>query len=310
MAKRGSGRTGLFIFLGLVAVAAVGGGLWLAGDVDRAKTEAAAAAKIVPTLPAGRLQLLQSGMVESRFLALDETRKGSNGADVMVLRVGHKAAGLDGGASLMSQRETIDCASQRIFDGQVGAFDTDGKLKSAAAGYAGKRGRPVESGDLETPVVCGGKAGRVVADWRAAQRETQQLPDGYAEIAEAHPKDFHGWAWLCAAAARGAWRNEAPDDCRRALALRPDAAATRLDRAFLFIKIGRRPEADADFRTVMAAEPKNATAIFGHSLILVLAHDEAGGRTVRGQALDIDEDVPNWVAQTYQLQMSREYRVR
>lgn len=313
MARKAANRTGLFVFLGLGAVAAAGLGVWIVGDLARAKTEAAAAARDLPTLPNGRLQFVTSNSTEATWLALDEVRRAGGQVTATVLKVGRTTTSIEGGGAMASQVATVDCAAGRIFDGKTGAYDVDGKLVSAGTGYSGKRGRLVEAADYQVPVLCGNGTGRVVPGFRAAQRQSQALPEGFATRAEANPTDADGWAWLCAAAARGDWRAEAPRDCDRAVELRPDDADTRLDRAFLFLKIGRRSEAAADFARVLAADPKNATAIYGRSLLTGIARGGAPGAAAskpdRCAALAIDKDVPRWVAGAYQIQMSQEFRV-
>jgi len=313
MARKAANRTALFVFLGLGAVAAAGLGVWILGDVTRAEKEAKVAASDLPTLPNGRLQFVISNSTEGVWLALDEVRRAGGQVTATVLKVGRTTTSIEGGGAMVSQVATVDCAAGRIFDGKVGAFDVDGKLVSASTGYSGKRGRVVEAADYQVPVLCKGEAGRVVTGFRAAQRQSQALPEDFAARAEANPKDADGWAWLCAVAARGQWRKEAPSDCDRALALRPDDVDTRLDRAFLFLKIGRRSEAAADFARVLAADPKNATAIYGRSLLTGIARGGVAGvaasKADRCAAIAQDKELPGWVARAYQIQMSQEFRV-
>jgi len=313
MAKTSPSRNALFVFLGLGAVVAAGLGVWILGDVGRAKNEAEAAASDLPTLPNGRLQFVISNSTEGVWLALDEVRRTGGQVTATVLKVGRAATSIEGGGAMVSQVATVDCAAGRIFDGKVGAYDVDGKLVSAGTGYSGKRGRLVEAADYQVSVLCKGETGRVVTGFRAAQRQSQALPEGFAARAEANPKDADGWAWLCAAAARGHWRKDAPRDCDRALELRPDDTDTRLDRAFLFFKIGRRSETAADFARVLAADPKNATAIYGRSLLTGIARGGTAGvaasKADRCAAMALDSQVPGWVARTYQIQMSQEFRV-
>src|SRR5687768_39748 len=75
MARKGTDRTALFVFLGLGAVVAAGLGVWILGDLSRAEKEAKAAAGDVPTLPNGRLQFVISNSTEGVWLALDEVRR-------------------------------------------------------------------------------------------------------------------------------------------------------------------------------------------------------------------------------------------
>jgi len=300
------------IVFAAVAVVALGaGGFWIANDAARAKKEEqAAAAAPPPALPAGRLQRLESGVDETGFVALDGLKRDGDAVSATVLVVGKTATSIKGGGAMLVRRVTVDCAQGRLFDGRVGAFDVEGKLTSVANGYSGKRGRPADVADREVPMLCNGAKGRVVEGWHAAQRAIQQLPENYAATAEARKTDADAWAWLCAAGARGAWRASTPQDCDKAVALLPADLNTRLDRGFLFLKIGRRPQADADFAYVLAREPKNATALFGRSLMSAIRRDEAASRRDRVAALDLDEEIPGWVARTYDIQMSQEYRVR
>lgn len=311
--KAGANRTVLLVFLALGALAAAGLGAWVLADVSRARQEAAAAAKDLPTLPNGRLQFITSTSTEGVWLSLDDVRRAGGQVTATVLQVGRTTTSIGSGEALVSQVATVDCAAGRIFDGKRGAFDMDGKLVSAGTGYSGKRGRVVEASDYQVPALCKGETGRVVTGFRAAQRQSQALPDGLAARAEANPEDPDGWAWLCAAAARGHWRAQAPKDCDRALALRPDDTDTRLDRAYLFLKIGRNAEAATDFAKVLAAAPKNATAIYGRSLMtgmrVGMRAGVAASRADRCAALALDPQVAGWVARTYQIQMSQEFRV-
>jgi len=309
--KGGADRARMIAFAGVGVAALAGGAIWIASDVARArKEEAVAAAAPMPDLPAGRLQRLESGVDETGFVALDDLRRDGGTVAATVLVVGKTATSIKDGGAMVVRRVTVDCAAGRIFDGRVGNFDAEGKLTSVANGYSGKHGRPADVADREVPVLCRAAKGATVTGWRAAQRSTQQLPEGYAKVAEARKTDGDAWAWLCAAGARGAWRPATPDDCNKAVALLPDDTAVRLDRAFLFLKIGRRPQADADFTYVLAKEPQNATALFGRSLFHAVQRDAAASRRDRVAALDLDEQVPGWVARTYDIQMSQEYRVR
>lgn len=234
-------NTVLFVFLGLCALVAGGVGFWLLSDVSRAKQEAAEAAANPPTLPAGPLQFAMSNSTDVTYVALDTVKRSPEGlVTATVVKVGRTVSSIKDAGPLVSQVATVDCAANRIFDGQSGAFTLDGKLLSAAAGYSGKRGRVVEAGDYQVPALCHGQKGHVVEDIKAALRQSQALPVDIADRAEANPKDHHNWAWLCAAAARGTWRAQAPGDCDKAVALRPDDVDGRLDRAYLFLK--NRPQ--------------------------------------------------------------------
>jgi len=312
MAKRGAAnRARLIAFFGVGVATLVAGGAWIAMDVAKAKTEAAAAAQAPPpALPLGRLQRLESGVDETGFVALDDLRRDGAEVEATVLVVGKTATSIKGAGAMVVRRVTVDCAAGRIFDGRTANFDTEGRLTAVANGFSGKHGRPADVGDREVPVLCRAAKGPVVTGWHAAQRSTQQLPDGYATVAEARKTDADAWAWLCAAGARGVWRAATPRDCDRAVEMLPDDMNTRVDRAYLFFKIGRRPQAGADFAHVLAKEPGNAAAIFGRSLLHAAAGDQAASRRDRVAALDLDEAVPGWVARTYGIQMSQEYRVR
>lgn len=309
--KKTSNATTLIVFGVFAVLALAGGAFWILGDVGRAEKEVAAAAKIVPVLPNGRLQLVTSNMTEAYYVSLDDLKRSADGAvSATLVRIGRKSDSIEGGGAIVTRRESVDCAGRRIFEGRIGIFDIDGKLIGATNGFAGERGRPADTGDYEIPVLCEGRKGRVVQGFRTAQREVQALPDDVAARAEAKPDDADAWAWLCAAGTRNRWRAKTPDDCAHALKLRPEDHATRLDRAFILMKIGRKAESDAEFARVLAADPRNATALFGRSLSHALRGDEAASRKDRVAAMDLEEDIPNWVARTYDFPLSREYRTR
>jgi hypothetical protein len=315
MARKGPNRTALFVFLGLGAAAAAGLGFWMFSDVSRAEKEEAAATANPPTLPTGPLQFVMSNSTDATYVALDTVKRDADGrVTATVVKVGRTVASMKDAGPLVSQETTVDCAGARIFDGQSGAFTLEGKLLSATPGYSGKRGRVVEAADYQVPALCNGQKGRVVEDVKAALRQSQALPVDIGERAEANPKDHHNWAWLCAAAARGAWRAQAPSDCNKAVALRPDDADGRLDRAYLFLKIGRNGEAASDFSKVLADDPKDAVAIYGRSLMTGMRTGGnlagvAASKADRCAALALDKEVAGWVARTYQIQMSQEFRV-
>lgn len=304
-------RTPLIAF-GMVSVLVLAaGGAWIAADVGRKASEDKAVAGAVPVLPAGRLQLVSASMGEVRYLALDEIRRGPDGAvGATVLLVGPTATSLEGKVPLVVRHETIDCAGQRLFEGRIGIFDIHGKLTAATNGYSGKLGRPATPQDGEVAVACAANPtpGHVVLGARAAQRETQAMPDEVVTRAEADPKNADAWAWLCAAGARGRWRKQTPQDCAHALDLRPTDTAVRLDRGFLFLALGRRGPADADFQKVIAEEPANMTALYGYALILALNGNEAASRPARAKALAADPELPRRLELAYRFLISNPYR--
>jgi hypothetical protein len=313
MAKRNTGRTGLIIFGVTSALVLAVGGWLIVADANKAAEAEKAAAASPPTLPGGPLKLVKAGMTEARYLALDSLKPGPDGGlEATILVVGRTATSLEGGTALMSKRQVIDCAGQRLFEGQIGYFDVDGALKTATTAYAGKRGRPFEPGDTETAIACDAtrQKGRAVQGWRGGQRELQTPPEGYAKAVEARPDDAAGWAWLCASAARKNWRKQSPADCERALTLRPDDRNLRVDRGFLNLATGKQAAADADFRRVMAEAPTDAGALFGHSLVLAMKGDKAASRTARVKALDLDPDVPEWIEKSYRFFITAEFRGR
>src|ERR1700741_4518022 len=96
--KKKSNPTPVIVF-GAIAVLALGGGaFWILGDAGRAKKEAEAAAKIVPTLPNGRLQLVSSTMSEALYVSLDDLKRAEDGTvSATLLKVGKTATSNEGG---------------------------------------------------------------------------------------------------------------------------------------------------------------------------------------------------------------------
>ena len=186
--KGGTKRTAPFVFVGLGAAVAAALALWITGDVNRASREAEAAARNVPILPAGPLQFVMSNSNEATYLALDSVRRDEDLVTATVLKVGRTTTSIEGGGALVSTTAAIDCDANRIFDGKVGAFDVDGRLVSASAGFSGKHGRVVEPSDYQVAALCKGEKGRVVPDLQTAQRESQALPDAVLARAEADAK--------------------------------------------------------------------------------------------------------------------------
>lgn len=302
MARRGANRTGLYVFLAVAALAAVGGGLWLAGEQARARREAQAAARDVPVLPAGQLQVVGSSTSETRLVALDGLRRSPDGVTLTVLRIGRSAGALEGKVAMIATRETVDCAGRRVFEGRIGAFDADGRLVSATNGYSAKQGRPAEAADGELALACGSAAkGRVFAGLNAAQRALQAMPDGYDQRADAAPDDPRLWAWLCATEARGHWRKQAPQDCERAIRLNPGDASVVAERGFIALQAGRNAAAEADFSKALALDPQDEAARLGHAAILLLRGDRAGSRKLAGEVLAVDPEALMWLQHDYRV---------
>lgn len=302
MARKGGAPVTLIVFLALGAAAVAGGALLLMGEQSRAAHEAQAAARDVPSLPAGPLQVVNAASAETRLIATDSIRRSADGVQVTVLRIGRAADALEGKAAMISVREAVDCASRRLAEGRIGAFDADGKLLSATNGGTGSRGRPVESADGEFAAVCGAEAkGRRFTDREAAQRALQALPTGSDKRADADPKDAHLAAWLCAAAARGWWRAKSPADCDRAVRLNPASAAVLADRGFVALEAGRNGPAEADFQKALALDPDDEAARLGHAAILQLRGDKAGEHRIAAEVLARDPDALGWLQHAYRV---------
>lgn len=309
LAKKKSGTPVFGVFAVVAAIVLAGVGFWLYRDNAAATQAAAEAALQKPALPTGKLALLQGGLAQSRFLSLDDIDRGKDVIHATVLTVGATAAGLEGGAAMISQRKGYDCARRHVFDGQSASFDAYGKVMTTKTFSTGRHGRIAESDDMEVPAICDKVAakGQALDGYAAAQREVQQVPDDHETWAAAHPKDPEVWARLCAAGAKGRWRDSTPSDCDRAVKLNPTSAAVGLDRAFLNLMIGKQAVAQAGLGEVLKHEPDNARALFGRGLILAMRGDKAGSKTLRGRALGLDPTAPAWIERRYGLQISDEY---
>jgi Tfp pilus assembly protein PilF len=300
------------VFAVIVLAAGGAGVLWMRHDAEAAKQAEAKAAADAPAMPKGRLQMLRLEIKAARYLALDEARRTPQGVDLKVLVIGRSAAALEGGAAMMTEHKTVDCKSGRLFDGATGYFDRDGKLIRAKVLAADRIGRVPTSDEVEAAAACAAKpsTARTYDSFRAAQREVVMAPDDYETVAAARPDDPDVFAWLCASGARGRWRDTTPRDCDRAVALSPKSSWVRMERGFLNLKIGKRPQAEADFRQAAALDPRNAPAMFAHGLILALRGDQAGSKRDRGQALDIDPKVVEWIETNYGFFVDNAYRTR
>jgi len=133
-------------------------------------------------------------------------------------------------------------------------------------------------------------------------------PAQLAAMADAYPHDPAAWARLCAVTARNYWRDSSLDDCDHAVELQPAAVQTRLDRAYLHLKVGKPEEALEGFETVLEKEPANAKALFGRSLIRVQMQELEAGAEDRRQALARDPDVVRTLEQTYDFKVPWDYR--
>jgi Tfp pilus assembly protein PilF len=300
------------VFAVILLLAGGGGALWMRHDAGAAKVAQAKAAADVPAVPKGRLQLLRTEVKAARYLALDEIHNTPQGIDVKVLVLARSATALEGGASMMTEHKIVDCKSGRLFDGSTGYFDRDGKLIKTTLLAADRLGRVPDPDEIEAGAACVAtpSGAQIYEGFRAAQREVQVAPDDYEAVAAAHPDDPDVFAWLCASGARGHWRSTTPRDCDRAVALSPKSSRVRMERGFLNLKIGKQPQAEADFRQAAALDPKNAPALFAHGLMLALRGDKAGSKHDRGQALDIDPKVVEWIETNYGFFVDSAYRSR
>ncbi|HEY8572197.1 hypothetical protein [Phenylobacterium sp.] len=280
--------------------------LALAGCGEKGGGSAPAAA---PPLPAGRLQALGAGVTDARFLSLDDIRRNGTVAEVSVLQVGRTTTSLTNGAAMIAKREVFDCSSRRVAKEIAGYYDAYGKLTGQEL-LTGEAGRAAGSADAEVEAVCNGAKGSVVAGYKAAQRQVQTPPSDLQAKAEASPDDGETWAWVCAGAARAKSPATKLDPCDKAVALMPDEASVRLDRAYLRVMRNNLGGADADFQEVVRRDPQNARALFGRSLLAAMRGDMGASRTLRGQALDLDPKVPDWVTEAYGILISPEYRTR
>lgn len=260
-----------------------------------------------PPPPDGRVQLVASGVSESRFLALDDLKAGDGTAQATVLILGSTPTSVNKTYALALKRETIDCETGRTTAETAAYYDASGKLMRQEVINTGRRGRPLEPTEVEANVACGAaKGGRVFAGWRSAQREVQSPPEAVKTSTDR--ADFHTQAWKCAATVRGRLGPPEPEACGRAVALNGSDVNVRLDHGYLALVTNDLAGARADFDAVTAADPKNAAAFFGRSLIPAIRGDPAGGRADRETALALDPKVSQWVEATYKVQVGDAYR--
>jgi len=308
---KGPPNRGLIAILAILAVGLGAGGYWVVQGAAPAAGDEAEAANDTPTLPTGRLLLLEKGVTQARFLALDEIKPAKGVAGAAVLVVGRSAKGLEGAAAMTIQRKSVDCARGRVIDGPLGYFDFDGRSLKVETFYSGRHGRPPAHSETEVTLVCAPSPGagqQTFKGFRAAQRELQSPPDDYEKLAATRPDDPLVWAWLCSAGARGRWRETTPGDCDRAVKLDPTSSEVGLDRAFLNLRAGKQAIADAAFRNVLTREPNNPTANFGRSLLLAMRGEKAQSAKYRTLALASDPAVPHAVEARYGFYISPEYK--
>lgn len=261
-----------------------------------------------PALPQGRLLLVGSGVTESRFLALDQTRKGDGVVEVAVLLVGASPTSLANKSAMIVKREVIDCGSTRTSREMAAYYDAAGKLAHAEEINTGRMGRPMEPSETEAGIACGTTLakGRTLTGWQAALRDVQSPPASLAKIAKAD--DFHSQAWLCAATLRRRVPTPAAEACDRALALKPDDLAVRLDHGFRSLVSGAPAKGKADFDAILGKDPNNADALVGRGLAAALQSGPAAARPDVAKALAIDPKAVERVEATYKVSIGLPYR--
>jgi tetratricopeptide (TPR) repeat protein len=142
----------------------------------------------------------------------------------------------------------------------------------------------------------------------AQPAEAYVQPAQLAARADAYPNDPAAWAKLCAVTARNYWRDSSLADCDHAVELQPAAVETRLDRAFLHLKVGKPDQALEGFQAVLKAEPANPKALFGRSLIRVQMKEVQASAQDRREALARDPDVVRTLEQAYDFKVPWDYR--
>ncbi len=310
MARKSFSGGPLLSALAVLLVLAGGVVFWMWQSNHNSAAEAAAP-KTAPALPTGPLQLLRIGVTETRYLSLGDRNKADQLHGVVVLVVAKNPKGMEGGSGLLVERKQVRCTPQRVFDHAAAYYDTEGKLVAARSFIPPRHGRQVAPEELElVGAICGVQpVSPIVLDgFRAAQRESQYIPEGYEKLVETRLDDPHAWAWMCAEAARRGWRKQAAQDCARAVRLNPNSNQVRLDRAYLSMVVGDAATAQAEFDAVVAREPQNPRALFGRGLALAMRGDEAGGRADRRKALQIDPNVLRWVEGTYRFTVGTGWR--
>lgn len=260
-----------------------------------------------PSLPAGRLQMVSSGVTESRFVGLDDQRKGEGVVQATVLLMGSTPTSVAGKYALVAKREIIDCGANRTTEEVVSDFDAAGKPAGSETINTGRMGRPMEASETEGPAACGQgpKGGMVVTGWKAAQRAMQAPPETFAKTADA--KSFDDQAWLCAATVRARLSKPDPDACDRALALKPDDPDLLMDHGYKSLVTQKIPAATADFSKIIAGRPDSAGALFGRSLAAVLGGNKAAGKADHDKALQLDPKVAAWAQATYKVYITDPY---
>ncbi|MCR5880640.1 hypothetical protein [Phenylobacterium sp. J367] len=276
-------------------------GLALAGCGQAPEPEAP------PPLPEGRVQLIASGVTESRFLALDDLKAADGLAQATVLIVGATGTSIGKTYAMALKRETIDCAAGRTTAETQAYYDATGKLMHQEVINTGRMGRPLEPAEVEANVACGtASAGRVFRGWRSAQREVQAPPE--AVKASAAQDDVNIQAWLCAATVRGRLKPPQPEACDRAVALAPSDPNLRLDHGYVSLVSNELATAKADFDAVIATDPDNAAAYFGRSLIPAIRGAPSAGAADLAKARALDPKVSQAVEATYKVQVGDAYR--
>ena len=100
------------------------------------------------------------------------------------------------------------------------------------------------------------------------------------------------WNGLCwARAGSGRKLDQALDDCNRALALQPGAAAALNSRGLVYLRLKQYRRAIADYTASLAAGPLQASARFGRGLARLFAGEGAKGAADIAQARRRDPDI-------------------
>lgn len=131
----------------------------------------------------------------------------------------------------------------------------------------------------------------------------QMTPEQLAELADGNPSDALAWKALCDVTARHWWRGRSLRDCAQAEDLNPYDVDTRLDRAFLHLKVGDHAYAERLFRLILEDHPDNAVAYYGRALTRASQDELKGGRQDWCKAQDLDPQVKQKIEQTWEFRV-------
>ncbi len=173
----------------------------------------------------------------------------------------------------------FDKASSVILEGRGRAYLALGKYSDAIADYERAQRLAPDNSDI-------------LAGLGLAYQEQGELPQAFAtynQLIALRPRDPYAYSERCLVRAKqNVDLSRALSDCETAVKLDPKSINARANRAFLYLRLARWKDAEADYTSVLNAQPSAAAWLVGRGFARLRLGSHAGGKADIARAGAID----------------------